>query len=114
MLSNIKAIVPENLIQLSKKTPKVPVAIVCAHQESVIESAKQACDLNLIDPIFIGIKSQIINEAEQLIKNGVKELPKFITAHTSSVEGLITLKLLTVKMIKTLQLKQQVLLKKIK
>lgn len=66
MLSNIKAIVPENLIQLSKKTPKVPVAIVCAHQESVIESAKQACDLNLIDPIFIGIKSQIINEAEKI------------------------------------------------
>ena len=53
MLSNIKAIVPENLIQLSKKTPKVPVAIVCAHQESVIESSKQACDLNLIDPILL-------------------------------------------------------------
>ncbi len=66
MLSNIKAIVPENLIQLAKKTPKVPVTIVCAHQESVIESAKQACDLNLIDPIFIGIKSQIINEAEKI------------------------------------------------
>ena len=66
MLSNIKAIVPENLIQLAKKTPKVPVAIVCAHQESVIESAKQAYDLNLIDPIFIGIKSQIINEAEKI------------------------------------------------
>ena len=65
MLSNIKAIVPENLIQLAK-TPKVPVAIVCAHQESVIESSKQACDLNLIDPIFIGIKSQIINEAEKI------------------------------------------------
>ena len=48
MLSNIKAIVPENLIQLAKKTQKVPVAIVCAQQESVIESAKQACDLNLI------------------------------------------------------------------
>ena len=66
MLSNIKAIVPENLIQLAKKTPKVPVAIVCAQQESVIESAKQACDLNLINPIFIGIKSQIINEAEKI------------------------------------------------
>ncbi len=66
MLSNIKAIVPESLIQLAKKTPKVPVAIVCAHQESVIESAKQAYDLNLIDPIFIGIKSQIINKAEKI------------------------------------------------
>ena len=96
MLSNIKAIVPENLIQLAKKTPKVPVAIVCAHQESVIESAKQAYDLNLIDPILLASNRKLLMKQKKLI--GI----------------LIILKLLTVKMIKTLQLKQQVLLKKIK
>ena len=49
MLSTIKAIVPEKLIFLAQKTPKIPVAIVCAHHASAIESAKQACDLNLIE-----------------------------------------------------------------
>ena len=42
MLSNIKAIVPENLILLAQKTPNMPVAIVCAHHKSAIDSAKQA------------------------------------------------------------------------
>ena len=63
MLSTIKAIVPENLIFLAQKTPKIPVAIVCAHHASAIESAKQACDLNLIEPIFIGEKTLITKEA---------------------------------------------------
>ena len=73
MLSNIKAIVPENLIQIAKKTPKVPVAIVCAHQESVIESAKQACDLNLIDPLeeFVNIKKRKIYYSCLTIKMNV-------------------------------------------
>ena len=44
MLSNIKAIVPENLIQLAKKTPKVPVAIVCAPQESCLLTPTDAAD----------------------------------------------------------------------
>ena len=66
MLSNIKAIVPENLIFLAKKTPNMPVAIVCAHQESSIDSSKQACELGLIDPIFIGKKELIQKEADNL------------------------------------------------
>ena len=45
MLSKIKAIVPENLISLAKKTPKIPVAIVCANHASSIESTKEAYDL---------------------------------------------------------------------
>ena len=53
MLSNTKAIVPENLIFLAQKTPNIPVAIVCAHHASSMESAKQARDLGLIDPTFI-------------------------------------------------------------
>ena len=66
MLSNIKAIVPENLIFLAKKTPNIPVAIVCAHHESSMDSAKQACELGLIDPIFIGKKELIQKEADNL------------------------------------------------
>ena len=66
MLSNIKAIVPENLIFLAKKTPKMPVAIVCAHHESSMDSSKQACELGLIDPIFIGKKKLIQKEADNL------------------------------------------------
>ena len=63
MLSKIKAIVPESLISLAKKTPKIPVAIVCANHSSTIESAKVAIDMNLIDPIFIGQKEAIKQEA---------------------------------------------------
>tara|TARA_B100001996_G_scaffold49517_2_gene35485 strand:- start:103 stop:1014 length:912 start_codon:yes stop_codon:yes gene_type:complete len=66
MLSKIKAIVPENLISLAKKTPKVPVAIVCANHASSIESAKEAYDLNLIEPIFIGQKETILEEANNI------------------------------------------------
>ena len=63
MLSNIKAIVPENLIFLAKKTPNIPVAIVSAHHKSSMTSSKQACELGLIDPIFIGKKELILKEA---------------------------------------------------
>lgn len=72
MLSNIKAIVPENLILLAQKTPNIPAAIICAHHTSSMESAKQACNLRLIDPKFIGKKQLIQKEADKLnwdIKN---------------------------------------------
>ena len=69
MLSNIKAIVPENLIFLAKKTPNIPVAIVCAHHESSMDSSKQACELGLINPIFIGKKELIQKEADNLSWN---------------------------------------------
>ena len=52
MLSKLKAIVPENLILLAKKTPKIPVGIVCANHKASIESAKEACDMDIINPIF--------------------------------------------------------------
>ena len=66
MLSSIKAVVPKNLIFLAQKTPNIPVAIVCAHHKTSMESSKQACDLGLINPIFVGKKDLIKNEAEQL------------------------------------------------
>ena len=66
MLSKNITTVPENLILLAKKTTSVPVGVVCAHQASAIESAKQAYELDLIQPIFIGDKYGIQKEAETL------------------------------------------------
>ena len=66
MLSNIKAVVPESLIFLAQKTPKIPAAIVCAHHNYTMESAKQASDLGLITPTFIGKKKLIQKEALEL------------------------------------------------
>ena len=66
MLSQNKAVVPENLISLAKKTSQMPVGIVSAHQASAMESAKRAFELNLIMPIFIGDKNGIQEEASAL------------------------------------------------
>jgi len=66
MLSQNKAVVPENLISLAKKTSQMPVGIVSAHQTAAMESAKQAFELNLIIPIFIGDKNGIQEEANTL------------------------------------------------
>ncbi|SVA34197.1 uncharacterized protein METZ01_LOCUS87051, partial [marine metagenome] len=66
MLSQNKASVPENLISLAKKTSQIPVGIVSAHQAAAMESAKQAFELNLIIPIFIGDKNGIQEEASAL------------------------------------------------
>ena len=45
---------PENLISIAKKKSKTSVAIVCAHEFSALQSAKEAYELDLINPIFIG------------------------------------------------------------
>ena len=66
MISKSKTKIPENLILLAKKTPNIPVAVVCAHQNQTMESIKQACEINLIEPILIGIKDQIEKEASSL------------------------------------------------
>ena len=66
MLSRKKIVVSKNLINLAKKTPSVPVGIVCAHHESSIISSKQAFELGLIIPTFIGGMSLIQQEAEKL------------------------------------------------
>ena len=44
----------------------MPVAIVCAHHASAMDSSKQACNLGLINPIFIGKKELIKKEAKKL------------------------------------------------
>tara|TARA_B100000700_G_scaffold310839_1_gene391913 strand:- start:245 stop:1159 length:915 start_codon:yes stop_codon:yes gene_type:complete len=72
MLIDKIAPAPEKLIFLAKKTPSLPVGIVCAHLSSVMESAKEAFELDLINPIFIGKIDKIQKEADLLnwnIKN---------------------------------------------
>jgi len=63
MLTTEKTIVPKNLISLAKKTESIPVGIVCADHATTMKSAKQAYDLSLILPTFIGKKEEIQNEA---------------------------------------------------
>ena len=74
MLSKKEIICPEKLLKLAKTKGPVKVVIVNAGKAVSIESAKQAVDENLIDPVFVGDKSTI----EKLAKNIklVKKLPK--------------------------------------
>ena len=55
MLNKKEIIAPDRLIDLAKKTSSVPVAIVCAHHESTMNSAKQAWEFSLIKTNLIGI-----------------------------------------------------------
>ena len=67
MLSKKKIICPDNLLKIAKTKGPVKVVIVNAGKSVAIDSAKQAVDENLIDPIFIGDKS-IIKELATNIK----------------------------------------------
>ncbi len=59
MLSKKEIICPEQLLKLAKIKGPVKVVIVNAGKAVSIESAKQAVDESLIDPIFIGDKKVI-------------------------------------------------------
>ena len=65
MLSKKTIICPENLLKIAKTKGPVKVVIVNAGKPITIESAKQAVDENLIEPIFVGNKLII----EQLAKD---------------------------------------------
>ena len=58
--------VPENLVSLALNTPKVSSAIVCANQKSVLESVKEATEINLVQPILIGDKKNIHSIANDI------------------------------------------------
>ena len=58
--------VPENLISYALKTPQIPAAVVCADQDSVLESVKEASKSNLIKPILIGDKKNIYTVAKNI------------------------------------------------
>ncbi len=66
MLTTKEAQIPNNLLSLAKKTPNISAGIICAHHDSSIESAKQAVEMNLIKPIFIGNKNEIKKKAEKI------------------------------------------------
>ena len=66
MLNNYKNILPKKLITLAKNISPLSVAIISADQTQAMESAQLAYDLNLIEPIFIGNKTKIQNEAKLL------------------------------------------------
>ena len=59
MLSKKQIVCPENLLKIAKTKGPIKVVIVNAGKSILIESAKQAVDENLINPIFVGDKSII-------------------------------------------------------
>ena len=59
MLSRKEIICPENLLKIAKTKGPIKVVIVNAGKSASIESAKQAVDEGLIDPIFVGDKKVI-------------------------------------------------------
>ncbi len=77
MLSKKKIICPENLLKIAKTKGPIKVVIVNAGKSVSIESAKQAVDENLIDPIFIGDKPVI----EKLAKDIKWDISKYETIH---------------------------------
>jgi len=77
MLSKKEIICPENLLKIAKTKGPVKVVIVNAGKSVSIESAKQAVDENLIDPIFIGNKPVI----EKLAKDIKWDISKYETIH---------------------------------
>ncbi len=66
MLSNKKIICPNNLINVAKKVGIIDAAIVNAGQIFPMESVHKAVQHNLINPVFIGDKSEINKHAEKL------------------------------------------------
>ena len=66
MLSNKKIICPNNLIKVAKKYGIVNAAIVNAGEIFPMESVHKAVQHNLIKPLFIGNKIEIMNHAKKL------------------------------------------------
>ena len=66
MLSNKEIICPENLLKFAKNKKNITAGIVNAGKPLPMHSAMEAVKENLINPIFIGDKKEIIKSAEQL------------------------------------------------
>ena len=66
MLSNKEIICPENLLRVAKNKKDVPAGIVNAGKALPMHSAMEAVKENLITPVFIGDKKEILKCAEQL------------------------------------------------
>ena len=77
MLSRKEIICPENLLKIAKTKGPIKVVIVNAGKSVSIESAKQAVDEGLIDPIFVGDKPII----EKLAKDIKWNISKYEVIH---------------------------------
>ena len=66
MLSNKEIICPNNLLDVAHKKKGVKVAIVNSGKPLPMLSAQDAVNENLIDPIFIGDKKEILKCAQDL------------------------------------------------
>ena len=66
MLSNKEIICPNNLLDVAHKKKGVKVAVVNAGKPLPMLSVQDAVNENLIEPIFIGNKKEILNCAEDL------------------------------------------------
>ena len=66
MLSNKEIICPDNLLLVAKKKKDVTAGIVNAGKPLPMHSAMEAVKENLITPIFIGDRNEIIKCADQL------------------------------------------------
>ena len=66
MLSNKEIVCPDQLLKLAKTKGPIKVVIVNAGKAVAIESAKQAVDEGLIDPIFIGDQKIIEKLASEI------------------------------------------------
>jgi phosphate acetyltransferase len=77
MLSKKEIICPENLLKIAKTKGPIKVVIVNAGKSASIESAKQAVDEGLIDPVFVGDKPII----EKLAKDIKWNISKYEVIH---------------------------------
>ena len=66
MLSNKKIVCPNNLLNVAHKKKGVKAGIVNAGKSLPMLSAQDAVKENLVEPIFIGDKIEILNCADQL------------------------------------------------
>ncbi|MFL2883341.1 MAG: bifunctional enoyl-CoA hydratase/phosphate acetyltransferase [Pelagibacteraceae bacterium] len=80
MLSNKKIVCPDNLLKLAKKKGPVKAVIVNAGKPVAIESARQATEENLIEPVFVGDKSTI----EKISKDIKWNISKYEIIHEST------------------------------
>ena len=66
MLSNKEIVCPNSLLDHAQKKKSVKAAIVNAGKPLVIQSVQDAVNENLIEPVFIGDKKEILKCAENL------------------------------------------------
>ena len=67
ILDQSKVSAPKSLLTMAKTRAKVArVVIAFCHSKSAISGAKQAFDLGLIEPIFVGPRNKIEKEAKNL------------------------------------------------